>query len=121
MASIPASSDGPGRTPEDAREPQLNEVLAAYLEDPEAGRRPPRLGILARHPELADELASFFANLDHLGWLTAPLRDRGTPGPPQAGSQPISREMTPAVVPFPVFGQPDRRSENVDSPCSESD
>jgi len=53
---------------------RLDELLAAYLEEAEAGRSPDRRAWLARHPEWADELASFFANLDHVGRLAAPLR-----------------------------------------------
>ena len=40
MASIPAHSAGFGREPGDDGEHQLNEVIAAYLEDLQAGRLP---------------------------------------------------------------------------------
>jgi hypothetical protein len=57
----------------------LDEVLAAYLEEVESGRTSDRQTWLARHPQWADELTSFFANLDHLGRITAPLRARPSP------------------------------------------
>ena len=48
-------------------------MIAAYLEAIEAGNRPDRASLSARHPDLAAELASFFANQDHIARLTAPL------------------------------------------------
>ena len=75
MATIPANAREFRREPGDDREQRLNEVIAGYLEDLEAGRRPDRPGLMARHPDLAAELASFFANREHLEQLTAPLRD----------------------------------------------
>ena len=77
---------------EDAgRERRLNDALAAYLEEAEAhpGRSPDRRAWLARFPDLSEDLAAFFANLDHVGRLAAPLRDDPT---------------GPAVVPFPAPG-----------------
>ena len=82
------------------REQRLHEVIASYLEDLEAGRLPDRPGVLARHPDLAADLASFFANQDHLDRLTAPLRDRVGPGEPPAQNHSVGTERTPAVVPF---------------------
>ncbi len=109
MASIPASSAGLRPGPDDDREQRLNEVIAAYLEDREAGRSPDRSGLLARHPDLAADLASFFANQDHLDRLTAPLRDPVAPGDSTRGDNGIDSsdldDPTPSVVPFPVAGQ----------------
>ncbi len=90
MATIPADAREFHREPGDAREQRLNEVIARYLEDLEAGRRPDRPGLMARHPDLAAELASFFANREHLEQLTAPLHDHRRVGDP------------PAVLPFPA-------------------
>src|SRR4051812_46535668 len=65
---------------------RLDELLAAYLEEAEAGRAPDRRAWLARHPEWADELSSFFANLDLVGRLAAPFRP------------------SPELIPFPGGG-----------------
>jgi WD40 repeat protein len=90
MATIPAGARGSLHEPGDDREQRLNEVIAGYLEDLEAGRLPDRPGLMARHPDLAAELASFFANREHLERLTAPLRDPRPDGD------------TPAVLAFPA-------------------
>jgi len=67
-----------------SQEERLQEVIAAYLRDVEADRNPDQAEILARHPELAGELQSFFAGQEHIGRLAAPLR-QVVETPPDAG------------------------------------
>jgi WD40 repeat protein len=64
------------RTDETAsdRRREVEEVLAEYLEAAQAGRGPDRCALLARHPELADELQDFFADDDLVRDLAEPLR-----------------------------------------------
>jgi WD40 repeat protein len=65
--------------PSSDREQHLNEVLADYLEAVEAGARPDRQELLTRHPDLASELAEFFANHDRLAQLAVPSEGETLP------------------------------------------
>jgi len=55
-------------------EQHLQEVIAAYLKAREAGQMPDQQEWLARHPEHAGPLASFFAEHEHLRRVMGPLR-----------------------------------------------
>src|SRR4051794_33152177 len=57
-----------------SRELLLQEVLAAYIQAVEAGRSPDRKEILARHPDLAADLDTFFADHDRMKNAAAPFR-----------------------------------------------
>jgi serine/threonine protein kinase len=68
---------------------RLGEVIAAYLRDCEAGNKPDQAAILARHPDLADELQDFFSGYQQLGRLAAPLRQAVEPNPdPEQTTEP---------------------------------
>src|SRR5436190_2001309 len=56
------------------REEQLDEVVVAYLEAVEAGETPEPSQWLYRYPELAAELAAFFADQAQVRGWTEPLR-----------------------------------------------
>jgi WD40 repeat protein len=48
-------------------------LIAAYLERVQAGESPDRAALLADHPECADDLRDFLADLDRFNALAAPL------------------------------------------------
>jgi serine/threonine-protein kinase len=56
------------------REERLLDTVLSYLEEVDAGGSPAAREVLARHPDLRDELAAFFADQDRVGGLLAPLR-----------------------------------------------
>jgi WD40 repeat protein/tRNA A-37 threonylcarbamoyl transferase component Bud32 len=56
------------------RERRLDEIATAYLQEIERGQAPRPAEWLARYPDLAEELAAFFAAQDQVAQLAAPLR-----------------------------------------------
>ena len=52
----------------------LEAVIAAYLRASRAGRVPDRAEYLARYPELAGELESFFAEYEAFDRIASPIR-----------------------------------------------
>jgi eukaryotic-like serine/threonine-protein kinase len=57
----------------------LDAVIAGYMLDVEAGDVPNRQELLDQHPEHADSLRAFFADLDRLDRVASPLRVAGGP------------------------------------------
>lgn len=66
------------------RERRLDEVVAAWVKAREAGGKPDVREWLARHPDLAPELESFFAAEKQLGEIAAPWREAATLNTPPA-------------------------------------
>src|SRR5436190_339651 len=76
------------------RERRLDEVVTAYLKAAEAGEALDSAEWLARHPDLADDLAAFFA-------AEKQVRDLM---PPPVGSQTWDAGEAPSAPPAPGSG-----------------
>lgn len=55
------------------REQLLDEIVTAYLKAAEAGQAPSREELLARHPDLAEDLAAFLSAQSQVNRLASPL------------------------------------------------
>jgi WD40 repeat protein len=88
---------GPSPESPSAREERVNQVIADHLEGVHDGRAGDRQELLARHPDLARELAAFFADQDRFaqaaGQLEPPAaRPLHTVGPePEPATHPLDR------------------------------
>jgi WD40 repeat protein len=89
----PASHDS-------ARDRQLEEILHAYLQAVDAGQAPDRETLLRHHPDLASELAAFFAGQDEVAQLARRMVEPIAPAPP------ITESLTlaPSQVTMPAVG-----------------
>src|SRR5262249_40379491 len=105
----PKEGGGEGMRREEAggseSERRLRDVLAAYREAVAAGRPADPQEWLARHPDLAAELAAFFAKQEQLAQATAsfPPAAGGAPaaGAPPAEAPPLPPEPGTPAVPLP--------------------
>jgi serine/threonine protein kinase len=66
------------RLTETSLEDQLDAVVTEYLESVERGESPDPQYWIQKYPNLAQELAAFFADESRFGQLVAPLRNSGT-------------------------------------------
>ncbi len=91
--------------PVSPREDRLDEALAAYERAADAGEAPTRDSILALFPDLADDLARYFAALKAVSPRLAPLREalRDRPASPDLGP---TRSHLPAEPSDPAPARP---------------
>jgi WD40 repeat protein len=64
------------------RDRRLDEIVTDYLKAAEAGQAPDHGALLSKHPDLANDLAAFFAAESQVRRAAVPLRD---PDPPTVG------------------------------------
>src|SRR5262245_43963868 len=72
------------------REQRLERVLADYLHAEAAGTAPARAELFAKHPDLADELASFLGNRAAVERLAEPLRQQADDNAATIGPDPTT-------------------------------
>src|SRR5262245_52532458 len=90
-----------GRLDLDSRERRLDEALGAYFEAVDAGHDPGLGALLGGHPDLAEDLISFFAEFDRFHRLAEPLRSAtvtGTVPDAEAPTQPLIEPPAPPPV-----------------------
>jgi WD40 repeat protein/tetratricopeptide (TPR) repeat protein len=82
-------------TPSSCRDRRVDEIIAGYLDAVASGQAPDRQELLARHPDLAADLASFFADHDQVKQLAEPL----PPGAHAVPDQPTVDPDAPTLAP----------------------
>jgi WD40 repeat protein len=82
---------------------RLAEVIAEYLQAVEAGKKPDRDLLVARHPEVAHELVQFFADQEHFVRLMSPFRG-ATPEPTIGFDDPSSSRQVGSLEEPRGFG-----------------
>jgi serine/threonine-protein kinase len=91
--------------PDSDREQRLDEVLAGYLQAVRAGNAPSRAQLLDSHPDLASDLAEFFADQDRFDCLAAPLRDALPSSRRTIPSRPPGIQPGAEFGPFELLGE----------------
>jgi WD40 repeat protein/serine/threonine protein kinase len=86
------------------RERRLHEVLGAYFEAVEAGQAPNPQDLIAQHPDLADDLATFFASNERFQRLVEPL--------PSTAAVPVPEGATADFVHYPHHADASTGADN---------
>src|ERR1700756_5450248 len=76
----------PEQDPTLERERRLHEILGAFFEAVEAGQAPDPQDLIAKHPDLAEDLAAFFADEGRFERIVSPLHSTAASGA-RGGSQ----------------------------------
>jgi hypothetical protein len=74
---------------------RIDEIIAEFLEAEAVDRPPDRAALLARHPDLADELRSFFADHDRMRAMAEPLQE---PAPGEAPTLGLDAPLSPGTT-----------------------
>src|SRR4051794_166159 len=68
-----------GRTDPPGRENRIDGLIAEHLRAEDAGLAPDRDDLIARHPDLAQELKDFFSDHDRAGAIAPPRESEAEP------------------------------------------
>jgi tetratricopeptide (TPR) repeat protein/tRNA A-37 threonylcarbamoyl transferase component Bud32 len=92
------------------RDERAAEVLGDYLAAMERGEAPAPAVLMERHPEIAAELAAFFAREEQFAFLMAPLRvavaAAREPEPPATDRDPTNQTIPSSAAQRPETGRP---------------
>ena len=82
----------------DPGNPQLNKVIAEYLEAEHSGRAIDRDELLRKHSDFADELIAFFTDHDKMNVLADPVRGSATAGGESTNVEPTQFDSVEQVA-----------------------
>src|SRR5688572_25509321 len=86
------------------RSRRLNEAIAGYYQALAAGQPPDRASLLARHPDLAEELAAFLDDKDAFERRAGPATLPAPASPPSEGTTTLAGAPAPPAAPVRSFG-----------------
>jgi hypothetical protein len=87
------------------RDRRMGQILATYFEALDAGRAPDREALLQQHPDLAEDLAAYFAEHDRFQHFVEPLRPVAQRDPSLPPTQPDADAT--GEHPIPGAGPPE--------------
>ena len=74
QGKCPIAEEGPSTIPASEQDERVDAVIAEYVRALDAGRAPDQAELLARHADLASELATYFADRDRVERWARPFR-----------------------------------------------
>ena len=97
QGKCPIAEEGPSTIPASEQDERVDAVIAEYVRALDAGRAPDQAELLARHADLASELATYFADRDRVERWARPFRALLPAACPPRRSRPPARPAARAV------------------------